>query len=224
MAREEQLAAIQKTYRPIACFHTTFRVSITIQGKTQQANGSLRLDNARQRMLFVFTDTFLGITLTRVTIRDGVAHVDNPHAQGAERKVSIPVDQFSVSGLGSNSIVLPFRLFQDMLYARIPPDVFSPGANVEKVAAGHIQVSLGSSEETYRYGFIENRLRELTYVKNGTGDEVRVSLDGNFEDSSFPQSIRIKMIPKRGRPEEMGIRFRGLNLDARCGDAYFPRS
>ena len=222
MARQEQLAAIQKTYTPIECFHATFRIAVKKRGGSQEANGSLRVDNVKSRMLFGFTDTLFGITLSRVLIKDGVAHVYNPHASGEVQRQSIPVDRFAVSGLGSNSIVLPFRLFQDLLYARIPPDVFAPRADLRKVGLGKIIVSLDSENETYRYGFTENRLRELDYVRKSTGDAVKVALEGTYGESAFPQSIRMNMIPKKGQEQGMGIRFRDLNVKARCGDEYFP--
>ncbi len=222
--RRTQLAEIQKTYAPIACFAATFRLSLVAAGRSQEANGSLRVDNGKQRMQLTLTHTILPITISRLTVRDGTAYIDNPYGESAHRRAEIPVDRFAVSGLGSNSIVLPFRLFQDLLYARLPPDVFAPRADLKKIGPGQIIVALDSPYETYRYGFTENRLRTLEYTRKESGDEVRVVLEGTYGDSAFPEAIRLKMVPRGARPEEMGLRFRSLDLNARCQDRDFPTS
>lgn len=223
MKREEQLNAIRGTYKSIDCFNTSFRVSVEADGKSQSANGTLRVDNKKQRMRFVFSDTIFGITLMRITINAGTVEVYNPHAPDAKQRQTIPLERFAVSGLGQNSIVLPFRLFQDLLFARIPPDVFQPKARVEKKGISQIAVTLESPAESYVYEFEANRLRGLRYLDKARGAVVDVALLGTYEDSSFPERIAMKMNPERTNAETMEIRFRGLDLKAACTDDHFPK-
>ncbi len=222
--REEQLKHIRAIYKPAACFRARYGIQFTDpKGKTQAANGDLRVDNQKQRMRFIFRATFLNITVGKITVKDDVAYINNPHARRAkERRMRIPVNEFYVRGPGNTAIPLPFRLFQDLLFARLPDDLFSPEAKVVK-NENQLDVAVNRDNEKYDYRFVDNRLRKLNYLNLRFRNRVQVSLDGQYRDSIFPQSITMLSQPPSGRPSVMRIRFRSLDLKARCTDPYFPR-
>jgi len=223
MSRAEQLKAVRALYNPPACFTSSYRIWVKdASNKTQKVKGYLRVDNKREALDFRFTDPIFGMTLSRVVIRDKQAYIRNPFAPAKYRKQKAPVDRFAVSGLGKNSMVLPFRLFQDLLFARLPGDLFLPEARLEKKGPAEMDIFVVRSTEKYRYRFTANRLSSLLYENIRTGDQVLVELLGIYKKTLFPRQIKMRMKPPKGKPEFMWLHFDRLNLKARCALAHFP--
>lgn len=215
---KKEMEEIRKLYSPVSCFRAGFLIEGVLPGQgSQAANGSVRVDNTNRRMRFIFTDTILGITLSQVTISGGQVFITNPRENGA----TVPLERFEVRGLGNNSIRLPFRLFQDLVYARLPDEVLSNQAKVdgqEKIM--NVQLETPSESSTYR--FESRRLRHLTYLRKGAGDRVEVDLTGKYRDSIFPQSIVMQSFREAAQLDRLVLTFNELNLEARCTDVYFP--
>ncbi len=213
-----ELQKIHEMYTPADCFRAGFVVEAALTGQgAQQANGSVRVDNKQKRMRFIFTESYLGITLSQITITEQLVFLTNPRVTGQR----IPLNQFEVAGLGNNSIRLPFRLFQDLIYARIPEEVFSNAANTA-LEKNTLNVSINASDEDYRYVFEDRRLRHLSYLRKSTADQIEVDLAGQYGSSVFPSTILMRTF-RGGQPlDRLLITFNALSLEARCTDVHFP--
>ncbi len=212
------LAAIKETYTPIPCFTSDFDIEMRQTGSfNKRARGELRVDNQLDRMRLVIKDRLLGLSLSEMTLVDGIIYLKNI---GQDRQV-IPREEFQVSGLGNNAIVLPFSLFQDLLYGKIPGDVFTKyeSATTEN---GALVVLLKKPEAAYNYRFVSNRLAEMKYEPVGQNGVVEVALNGQFQATSFPGAINIAMREGGRINETMNITFQRVDPRAQCTDARFP--
>ena len=221
--KAEKLKFLKKIYKPAACFNAGFRIKVTTpDGRTQKANGSLRVDNKNERMRFKFTVPYIGITLSKITIASDMVYVSNPHARKKkDRKFSLPLKYFQVRGLGQNSISLPFSLFQDLLFARLPEVIFLPDAIIKETPE-MLAILIKKETEEYNYHFKKGRLRRLIYHQLEKNNKVDVSLKGTYKKTVFPKTMELIMNPGLKNAEKMHITFRSLNLKARCTDPYFP--
>ena len=211
---------IQEIYRPNSCYYTAFHIGVNPGKKSsKKAAGSLRVDNIANRMKFIFTEPVLGVTLSRVTVSNDEVFIFNPHAEG-KQKVVVPLNQFEVSGLGNNNIRLPFRIFRDLLFARLPEGLFSRKTKKEYLKKGELSILMEDGNESISYLFNENRLSELKYNNTKTGIRVDAVLKGSYNKSIFPKTIEFEMTNNHSK-EKMNIVFKKLNLKASCIDDYF---
>lgn len=211
------LAAIRANYTPIPCFTSRFDITMRQTGRfAKRARGELRVDNQQDRMRLVIKDRILGLSLSEMTLLNGNVYLKNI---GQDRQV-IPRDQFRVAGLGNNTIVLPFSLFQDLLYGKIPDEVYTryDSARTEN---GALVVKLSKPEANYSYRFLDNRLREMQYAPPGPG-LVDVALAGEVPATSFPKKIDIAMKNGEHVSETMNIVFHSVDTQAHCTDGRFP--
>lgn len=220
LAARQELAEIRKLYEPPACYYATFSVQSQVPGqRRQEARGVIRADNARRKMLMIFQDPFIGITLSRLVINESLVYVSNPQSPVQ----TIPLDMFQVRGMGYNSIALPFPLFQDLLYARLPDGVFSENARLNQ-SGRDMTVQLQKGPERYVYGFEARRLRSVEYTVAGQDFVVQAKLEGQYRATSFPATIRLESAPVGSPPEILQIRFLSIDPNASCRDAHFtPR-
>jgi hypothetical protein len=208
-----ELSEIRKLYAAPDCYLATFSIKGKAGGQEEQeARGVIRADNVNQRMLLIFKDPFLGITLSRVVIKDSMVYLSNPRTDLQQ----IPLQSFEVQGLGNNGIQLPFAVFQDLLYARLPEDLFTRNAS-RKLDDAQLDVRLERQRETFRYQFVARRLREINYIREPVN--VEVHLNGTYGDTVFPALIDLQTItPGRDR---MQIRFLSINPNAVCRESQF---
>ncbi|MBW7857171.1 MAG: hypothetical protein H3C43_02455, partial [Leptonema sp. (in: Bacteria)] len=109
---------VKQLYTPAECFRTNFTATIVVPNQSSQtAAGLLRADNLNQRMRMILTEPYLGITISWITIKDGFAYVSNPRYAGVQK---VSLTGFELQSMGTNSIRLPFSLFQDLLYGGLP--------------------------------------------------------------------------------------------------------
>ena len=174
-------------------------------------------------MALKLQDPFFGMTLGRITIREEQAYIDSPLAKDpAQKKMKIPLNNFYVTGLGQNNISLPFRLFQDLLYARLPAELFTRAANVKKNESELTAVVKRQGEE-YTYIFNNDRLSSLNYKNSRSGAQIFVTMNGQYKNSIFPSNILMRTAPSGQKAEQMTITFRGVNLKATCSERNFPK-
>lgn len=211
---------ILEIYKPNSCYYTAFHISVNPgSNNSKNAAGSLRVDNVANRMKFIFTEPVLGVTLSRVTVSNNEVFIFNPHAEG-KQKVVVPLNHFEVSGLGNNNIRLPFRIFRDLLFARLPDGLFSGKNKKEYFKNGELSIRMEEGNESTSYLFKENKLSELKYFSSKTGTQVDAILKGSYNESVFPKTIEFEMKTNQSK-EKMNIVFKKLNLKASCRDDYF---
>jgi hypothetical protein len=217
-AAASSLAAIRENYAPIPCFSSSFDIEMKQAGKfARRARGQLRVDNEQDRMRLVIRDRILGLSLSEMTLREGNVYLKNI---GQNRQV-IPRDRFQVAGLGNNSIVLPFSLFQELLYGRIPDEVYSNYDSVKNEPEGLV-VRLTKPDAAYLYRFNDNRLAFMNYEPVGQTGQVDVALTGQVAATTFPKRIDIAMKEGAQIRETMKILFHRVDTRAQCTDARFP--
>lgn len=208
-----ELTEIRSLYAAPDCYLASFSIKGRAAGQAEQeARGVIRADNINQRLLLIFKDPFLGITLSRVVIKDGMVILSNPRTD-LQR---IPLDQFQMRGLGNNGIQLPFSVFSDLLFARLPDELFSANA-IRELTGTDLNVRWEAPPEKFRYRFDARRLREISYQRGVV--DVQVKLSGTYGRTVFPARIDLQTLsPGRDR---MGIRFLSINPGATCRESQF---
>ena len=170
-----------------------------------------------------FKHSLFPITLGQITILQDTVFISQPFSKDPkQRRMQIPLKRFYVRGLGQNSISLPFRLFQDLLFARMPQELFTRAADVKKTDL-ELQAIIKNKIEEYTYLFKNDRLSTLDYKNLRSGDKIHVSMSGKYKESVFPKKINLATNPGQKNSESMGISFRSLNLKATCSARHFPR-
>ena len=208
-----ELDEIQALYATPDCYYARFSVRGNVQGQgEQEARGLIRADNLNERMLMVFQDPFIGITLSRVVIKGGTVYISNPR-DGLQK---VPLELFQVQGLGNNSIALPFRVFQNLLFARLPEQLFTSAARPE-LNDTSLTISYLDETESYLYQFEERRLREIRYGRSDL--DIEVDLEGVYGRTAFPRTIRMRSVRPAG--DAMQIRFSRVDPAASCRDSFF---
>lgn len=214
---KQRLERIRATYKPADCFSAAFGIESRQAGQSaQNADGSMRVDNVNKRVRLYFVEPIFGITLSHVTIRDGFVYLGSPR----DAIVQIPLDRFVLSGLGNNSIRLPFRLFQDLMYGRIPEEVFSPQARYTE-KGNRLLVDYEDAASRVSYEFENDRLRLVNYFHKSDRASARADLTGAFRNTPFPQTVELAGWID-GPPEKMIARFTGVDMQAVCKDVQFP--
>lgn len=214
---KERLDRIREVYKPNACFRTDFSIEVVQKGeRPMKAKSVVRADNTNKRMKFSVMDPFFGVTLSDALIAQETVVVKTFR----EKRREFPADRFEVRGLGSNSIALPFRLFQDLIYGRIPDEVYKMPARLD-AATDTLTVEVKTGGEEYRYEFVGERLRRLYYRRSDMPGEIEVTLDGIYRDTHFPLNIKMEAGEKNTQRDQFTITFTGLNLEAKCTDDYF---
>lgn len=217
-----QLRSIRKFYQSVDCFSADFKIKVVdAKSKVSRVNGFLRADNKNNRMRLRITVPFIGITVSEITIASEMVYINNPLAKQKLKKQIIPIKKFELKGLGHNNMPLPFQLFQDLLYARLPYRLFSRHAKLKKKGE-LLEVAFKKEGAIYRYKFINQKLRSVKYTGPGaTGNQIEAIIDGNFEKSKFPETLILYMNPGKRDVERMDIDFNDLNLNASCKDSHF---
>lgn len=213
----DRLAAVRTAYAPSPCFYASFGVELRMPGQSsQQADGTVRVDNSNKRVRFYFMDPIFGITLQHLTIRDGFVYAGSPR----DPTVRIEQDRFVVSGLGNNSMRLPFSIFQDLMYGRIPEEVFASQTHYRTDKNRLIAEREDASSKAV-YEFENDRLRAMEYLQKSDSSRVRAVLSGRYRATPFPQTMQLE--GSRGGPAEtMIVDFRSVEMPSTCKEVHFP--
>jgi hypothetical protein len=213
----DRLDAVRKAYTPASCFYASFGVELRVPGQSaQQADGSVRVDNENRRVRFYFMDPIFGIVLQHLTIRDGFVYAGSPR----DPSVRIEQDRFVVSGLGNNSMRLPFNIFQDLMYGRIPEEVFAAQTKY-RTDKNRLIAEREDAVSRSVYEFENDRLRSMDYLQKSDSSRVRAVLTGRYMATPFPQ--RMELDGSRGGPaEKMIVDFRSVEMPATCKEVHFP--
>jgi hypothetical protein len=213
----DRLEKIRAAYAPAPCFYASFGVESFQPGKSgQKADGTVRVDNANRRVRFYFTDSIFGITLSHMTIRDGFVYIGSPR----DPVQQIPVDRFVVGGLANNSIRLPFRLFEDLMYGRVPEQVFADKTHYRTEGA-RLFAEYEDRESKSVYEFENDRMRSVTYLHKQDRANAKAEMTGTYPRSPFPQKMELNGWID-GPPEKMIVNFQGVDMTAVCKEVQFP--
>ncbi|MBI3396426.1 MAG: DUF4292 domain-containing protein, partial [Spirochaetia bacterium] len=149
-----RLALIKANYKSPVCSLTKVKLEVVpAAGTSQSAKGAIRADNAKNRMHMAFMDPYFGLTISELTVTPEKVYISGMR----EKNRSIPTDRFQVRGMGNNSIALPFTLFQDLLYGRIPETVYKAPAHINK-ETDVMTVDVKTPDEESRFEFKGDRL------------------------------------------------------------------
>ncbi|MBX7057560.1 MAG: hypothetical protein K1X75_05795 [Leptospirales bacterium] len=216
----EELDRIRQNYTPPPCLYATFRIKAQAPGQSaQSARGVLRADNQNHRMLLILRDPYIGITLSRIVVRDTEVFYSNPRSD----LQTAPLEAFRVSGMGYNQVALPFSVFQDLLFARLPEEAFGPRRRVARDAEG-VSIALQRNGDDFNYRFVAQRLSRINYIAGGGGVEVQAAMNGRYRDTAYPASIRLESGPRGLPPEVLEVSFDSINTAAECRESQFsPR-
>lgn len=211
---------VKKLYKPAQCFRTNFAVTLTVPGQgVQTAAGLLRADNGNQRMRMILTEPNLGITLSWITIKNGTAYVSHPRMAGVQK---VPLEGFELQSMGTNNIQLPFTLFQDILYGRLPAGLYGENTIWELTETGY-SARFTQNGDAFEYRFNKDyRVERILFAKAGGDYNADIVLKGVFYNTILPQWFNIQTYAG-GRPSEtMRIVFQAADFKAWCKDEYFP--
>jgi len=214
----EELRKIRALYAAPDCYTADFAITSRQPGQSaQSARGIIRADNQNERLLMVFRDPYIGITLSRVVIREGMVYVT------ADGKLqTVPLSRFRVQGMGYNDIALPFTVFQDLLYARLPDEIFARESEVDQDKSERaIRVRFQKQGDDYLYTFRDRRLAEIRYTMSDKPFLVDVDLSGQYGDTSFPQRIAMSSAYQGRAPSTLAINFLSINPSANCREEQF---
>ncbi len=210
---EEQIAAIEQLYRPLSCFYAEFELLNHSFDGLQRVNGTVRGDEEKRRTLFVFQVPFLGIVISRILIEREVVIFKERNG----RIQQVPKKNFNLQTSGIHSFALPFDLFDDLLYGRLPEELFSaadPLAQDGQKVVAHLK----KGPHKIRYTFHKNRLEHLLVEESASGRSAEIRASGIYRNTKFPRQIEISSV---NRKKNLKIRFSHFNLQADCRDRYF---
>lgn len=217
-----ELQEIRTLYAAPDCYSAEFSITSRQPGQSAQtARGVIRADNQNERLLMVFRDPYIGLTLSRVVIREDTVYV----TPSGENTQSIPLPYFRVQGMGYNDIALPFSVFQDLLYARLPDEIFARESELSQDEAERaIRVRFQRDGDDYLYTFRERRLDEIRYTMRERPFLVDVDLSGQYGDTAFPQRISMASAYQGRAPSTLAVTFLSINPAANCRESQFsPR-
>jgi hypothetical protein len=181
----------------------------------------------------MFRIPYIGISLSQMTVIDETVYVKTIQDS---QVASIPLDRFEVRGLGQNSIRLPFTFFQELLYGKLPAELYEQGKwtqNPDGTATAVLSSRSGGQQAVAQandlnqfqavYQFrADSRLASIDFERPGTSEKIRVITDGVYrQDASFPRKIEI--LSTRGNyTEVLRVLFKSVSLDSSCADGFFP--
>lgn len=204
------LERIKNNYVSNECVKSNFQV----QTGGQRANGALRVDDLNKRIRLIFTEPMLGITLSWVTIQKDVVYLSNPR----ERKpITVPLEGFIVTGPDPDSLRLPYRVFESLLYGRLPAVVYETKVR-SSIEKDRLRIDVSQAGERIVYYFDQDYLREMDYEGVYSDVPIKATLSGNYRKSKFP--LRIDVVGASKQP--VSISTTALDMNARCSDTHFP--
>lgn len=218
---KEAKTSVRKMYTPPDCFLTSFDVQLQTPGKTQTAEGTVRSDTVNQRMRLMFRVPYIGISLSQMTVLDETVYIKTIQDQSVKQ---IPLDRFEVRGLGQNSIRLPFTFFQELLYGRLPENLYENAKwtlNDRQIVTAVLDQ--GQSKAIYKFR-PDYRLDSIRFERPDSSEEIRVQTSGVYrQDASFPKKIEI-ISAKGNYTEVLRIIFNGVRIDSSCKIQFFPKN
>lgn len=212
---------IQDYYKPSDCFRLVFRTDMIVPeyGK-QSVDGSVLADNKNNRIRIVLTESNLGLILSWITIIDKQAYLSNPKKQGVYQ---LSLDKLELGSLANNSIKFPFKLFQDILFGKLPEGLLeSENWQYEEQFIGKYTGEDGDLITFYFDKKDSKRIEKIEYGKPTIGYKAIATFHGKFYDTKYPKILKILTYQNQKPLESMNIEFYRYINPARCGSENFP--
>jgi hypothetical protein len=213
---------ISKYYKSPDCFNLIFRTNINVPGYgIQSADGSVRADNKNQRIRIILTEGNLGITISWITIIKDMAYLSNPRQEGV---LKMPLTKLQLGSLANNNIQLPFSLFQDILFGRLPEELLqSQQWTIENQQFIGKYLGEDGAQITFYFNPEEKiRIQKIEYKKPIDNYLAIANFEGKFYDTKYPKVLSIKTYQSSKPLESMNIYFSRYIDKAWCKDEYFP--
>ncbi|MCB1172469.1 MAG: hypothetical protein KDK39_02835, partial [Leptospiraceae bacterium] len=204
-----ELTLLKERYEAPDCYAATFSIQAkSADASSQSVSGVILADNANQRMKLEFKVPYIGMLLSRLVIIHEQVYLDDVYNQ---RKQVFPLANFVVGGMNQSSIPLPFYVFQDILYARLPGRIYT-GQAQRILAAPELRIAWQAGYEQYKYFFKNRQLQELDYFyqvkERNLYQHVKVKLIGRFGRTIYPAIIRLQsMRMNQSIESEMTLTF-----------------
>lgn len=215
-----ELRAIQKLYNKPDCYYARYTIQgINSDGTSHSANGIIRADNINNRMMMEFSVPFIGYKLSRIIIKNKKVYINDLYNN---KKQNVALETFALGGLTKSQILLPFYIFQDILYARLPDKIYSTIAR-RSINGDTLQVQWKSGYEQYEYSFKARRLKSIKYLFAFEKDkqDIEISLFGQYQGSSFPSRINVISKNIDGKPDQLKLAFKYIQTKSSCNDSHF---
>jgi|GEM_PF-2601050 hypothetical protein len=209
-------------YQPPECFQIMFRTNLNIPGYgVQSADGSVRADNVNNRIRIILTEANLGITISWITVINNTAYLTNPRQEGI---LKMPVEKLQLGSFVNNNIQMPFSLFQDILFGRLPNALIQSEQwffEENQLRASY----MGEDGSTIKFYFLptdRKRIQKIEYINPKINYLAIANFEGKFYDTKYPKSVNINTYQGKKPLESMGIFFYRYIDKAWCKDEYFP--
>lgn len=212
---------IQEYYQSPDCFFLSFKTEITVPnfGK-QSAEGSVRADKIKNRMRIILIEPNLGITYSWITILQNTAYLSNPREPGV---LKIPYVELKLGSFANNNIKIPFSLFQEVLFGRLPEDLLKSQVwEFNEQFIGKYRNEEGDQITFFFDKKEHKRIEKIEYMNPKTNYIGIVHFLGKFYDTKYPKSINIQTFQNKDPLETMQIHFYRYIDKAWCKDEYFP--
>lgn len=212
---------IEEYYNPPDCFRLIFRTDINVpQYGMQSVDGFVRADNQNHRIRVVLTESNLGLILSWITILNNTAYLSNPKMQGVYQ---ITLDKLELGSLANNSIKFPFKLFQDILFGRLPKSLLtSENWEYREQFIGKYIEEEGDIVTFYFDKKDSKRIDKIEYEKPIMGYKAIATFHGKFYDTKYPKILKISTYQNQKPLESMNIEFYRYINPSRCENEYFP--
>lgn len=212
---------IQEYYKSPECFFLSFRTDVNIPGYGKEsAEGSVRADNLKDRIRIVLIEPNLGITLSWITIIQNQAYMSNPRQEGV---IQIPLSELELGSLVNNKIKIPFSLFKDILFGKLPGDLLISNLwEYNEYFKGKYINEQGDIITFYFDQKDKKRIQKIEYLNPRNQYIGIVNFQGKFYDTKYPKTLVIQTYQNKTPLESMTIYFYRYLDKAWCKDHYFP--
>lgn len=212
---------IQEYYKSPDCFFLSFRTDVDIPGYGKQsAEGSVRVDNLKNRIRIILVEPNLGITLSWITIIQNQTYLSNPRQEGV---IQIPLQELELGSLVNNKIKIPFSLFKDILFGKLPEDLFSSNLwEFNEYFKGKYINEQGDIITFYFDQKDKKRIQKIEYFNPKNQYIGIVNFQGKFYDTKYPKALVIHTYQNKTPLESMNIYFYRYIDKAWCKNEYFP--
>ncbi len=207
-------------YSSPECFFLVFRTDVVFNSYGKQSvNGTMRADNVKNRLRIILTEPNLGIIYSWMTVLNNDVYMTSPRFQGIIKK---NISEIELGSLANNQIKLPFSLFRDILFGRIPEQIQTAGIWEQKEELSVRHLEKGNQIEIFFDRKEKKRIHRILFEKQEFQYRAIVHFIGKFYDTKYPQKIKIQTYQNQKPLEVMDILFERYIDNARCNDEFFP--
>ncbi|MCS7205972.1 MAG: hypothetical protein NZ853_09750 [Leptospiraceae bacterium] len=218
---EEYKQKLKEFYQPPNCFLLSFRTNLNIpQYGQQNAEGSVRADNVNQRIRVILIEPTLGLTISWITVIDKIAYLSHPNKEGV---LKLPLKDVSLGSVVNNQIQIPFALFQDILFGKLPTELFQTQDWKFENQQWIVQYTQNGDVITFYFRNEDPlRLEKVIYQKPQDSYYAIVNFVDKFYETKYPKQLKIQTFQNKTALESMTINFYKYIDTTKCKNEHFP--